>query len=138
MAETDPIEVLTAAKLWAPMMESLRGAFTVHDRTHQSDAALARRGDVDAVVADAEHRDDLEPRKLRDQLARHLRFAARRDRADARRDGGERGRIALVRAVMDAKRAMQRLHHRRPQARRGENVDRFGSGHGGSFVHMPT
>ena len=39
MAETDRIEVLTAAKLWPPMMESLRGAFTVHDRTHQSDAA---------------------------------------------------------------------------------------------------
>ncbi|MEO5844585.1 MAG: 2-hydroxyacid dehydrogenase [Caldimonas sp.] len=39
MAETDRIEVLTAARLWPPMMESLRGAFQVHDRTHQSDAA---------------------------------------------------------------------------------------------------
>ena len=39
MAENDRIEVLTAAKLWPPMMESLRGAYTVHDRTHQSDAA---------------------------------------------------------------------------------------------------
>jgi len=39
MADTDRIEVLTAAKLWPPMMESLRGAYTVHDRTHQSDAA---------------------------------------------------------------------------------------------------
>jgi hydroxypyruvate reductase len=26
--------VLTAARLWAPMMEALRGAFEVHDRTH--------------------------------------------------------------------------------------------------------
>ena len=39
MADTDRIEVLTAAKLWPPMMESLHGAFTVHDRTHQSDVA---------------------------------------------------------------------------------------------------
>jgi hydroxypyruvate reductase len=32
-------DVLTAAKLWPPMMEALHGAFRVHDRLHQSDAA---------------------------------------------------------------------------------------------------
>ena len=73
------------------------------------DAALARRGDVDAVVADAEHRDDLERRQLGDQLARHLRLAARRDRADSRRGRGEGGRVALVDAVVHAERAAQRL-----------------------------
>ena len=31
----DAPEVLTAARLWPPMMEALRGAFRVHDRTHQ-------------------------------------------------------------------------------------------------------
>ncbi len=38
-AESDRVEVLTAARLWPPMMEALRGAFMVHDRTHQSDPA---------------------------------------------------------------------------------------------------
>ena len=33
------IDVLTAAKLWPPMMEKLRGAFSVHDRTHLLDPA---------------------------------------------------------------------------------------------------
>jgi hypothetical protein len=45
--ENPPIEVLTAARLWPPMMESLRGRFQVHDRNHQSDAAAfapPRRG----------------------------------------------------------------------------------------------
>ena len=56
MAENDPIEVLTAAKLWAPMMESLRGAFTVHDRTHQSDAAAfaAAAPRIRAIAASGE------------------------------------------------------------------------------------
>ena len=40
-------EVLVVAKLWAPMMEALRGAFRVHDRIHETDptafAAVARR-----------------------------------------------------------------------------------------------
>ena len=35
----EPIDVLTAARLWPPMMEALRGAFRVHDRTHQGDPA---------------------------------------------------------------------------------------------------
>jgi len=35
----EPIDVLTAARLWPPMMEALHGAFRVHDRTHQGDAA---------------------------------------------------------------------------------------------------
>jgi lactate dehydrogenase-like 2-hydroxyacid dehydrogenase len=36
--DNPPIEVLTAARLWPPMMEALRGRVRVHDRTHQSDA----------------------------------------------------------------------------------------------------
>jgi len=40
-------EVLVVAKLWAPMMEALRGAFRVHDRIHETDptafAAVAPR-----------------------------------------------------------------------------------------------
>jgi hypothetical protein len=35
LAMAEPIDVLTAARLWPPMMEALRGAFRVHDRTHQ-------------------------------------------------------------------------------------------------------
>ena len=67
MAETDRIEVLTAAKLWPPMMESLRGAFTVHDRIHQSDptafAAVAPR--IRAIAASGESK---VPRELIAQL----------------------------------------------------------------------
>ena len=40
-------EVLVVAKLWAPMMEALRGSFRVHDRIHETDptafAAVAPR-----------------------------------------------------------------------------------------------
>ena len=40
-------EVLVVAKLWAPMMDALRGAFRVHDRIHETDptafAAVAPR-----------------------------------------------------------------------------------------------
>ncbi len=32
-------DVLVVAKLWPPLMEALQGAFTVHDRTHESDPA---------------------------------------------------------------------------------------------------
>jgi lactate dehydrogenase-like 2-hydroxyacid dehydrogenase len=32
-------EVLTAARLWAPMMEALHGVFQVHDRLHETDPA---------------------------------------------------------------------------------------------------
>jgi lactate dehydrogenase-like 2-hydroxyacid dehydrogenase len=35
----DRPEVLTAARLWAPMMEALHGAFQVHDRLHDTDPA---------------------------------------------------------------------------------------------------
>ena len=67
MAETDRIEVLTAAKLWPPMMESLRGAYTVHDRIHQSDpaafAAAAPR--IRAIAASGESK---VPRELIAQL----------------------------------------------------------------------
>ena len=66
-ARTDPIEVLTAAKLWPPMMESLRGAFTVHDRTHQSDAAAfaAAAPRIRAIAASGESK---VPRELIAQL----------------------------------------------------------------------
>jgi hypothetical protein len=91
-------------------------------RVRDGNAAFHGSGDIDAVVADAEHRDDLERGHLRDQLARHLRLAARRDGADSRRRGSERGRVALVHAVVDAEGAVQRLHHRRPQLGRGQEV----------------
>src|SRR5436190_1832620 len=67
MAETDRIEVLTAAKLWPPMMESLRGAFAVHDRTHQSDAAsfAAAAPRIRAIAASGESK---VPRELIAQL----------------------------------------------------------------------
>ncbi len=49
-------DVLVVAKLWPPMMESLRGAFRVHDRIHQSDptafAAVAPR--IRAISASGE------------------------------------------------------------------------------------
>jgi hydroxypyruvate reductase len=49
-------EVLVVAKLWPPMMESLRAAFRVHDRVHQSDptafAAVAPR--IRAISASGE------------------------------------------------------------------------------------
>jgi hydroxypyruvate reductase len=55
-AESDRVEVLTAARLWPPMMEALQGAFQVHDRTHQSDpaafAAIAPR--IRAIAASGE------------------------------------------------------------------------------------
>jgi len=56
MAETEPIEVLTAARLWPPMMEALRGAYRVHDRTHQNDAAAfaAAAPRIRAIAASGE------------------------------------------------------------------------------------
>ena len=67
MAKNDPIEVLTAAKLWPPMMESLRGAFRVHDRIHQRDptafAAVAPR--IRAISASGESK---VPRELIAQM----------------------------------------------------------------------
>ena len=39
MADSERIEVLTAARLWPRMMEMLHGAYAVHDRTHQGDPA---------------------------------------------------------------------------------------------------
>jgi len=61
MSATDPAsagrpEVLVVAKLWAPMMEALHGAFRVHDRLHETDpaafAAVAPR--VRAIAASGE------------------------------------------------------------------------------------
>jgi lactate dehydrogenase-like 2-hydroxyacid dehydrogenase len=63
----EPIDVLTAARLWPPMMEALRGAFRVHDRTHQSDPAafaeIAPR--IRAIAASGESK---VPRELIAQL----------------------------------------------------------------------
>ena len=59
--------VLTAAKLWPPMMQALHGVFEVHDRTHQSDPAafaeVAPR--VRAIAASGESK---VPRELIAQL----------------------------------------------------------------------
>jgi lactate dehydrogenase-like 2-hydroxyacid dehydrogenase len=67
MAESRPIDVLTAARLWPPMMEALRGAYRVHDRTHLSDAAafteIAPR--IRAIAASGESK---VPRELIAQL----------------------------------------------------------------------
>jgi lactate dehydrogenase-like 2-hydroxyacid dehydrogenase len=66
-AGSEPIDVLTAARLWPPLMESLRGAFRVHDRTHQTDSAafaeIAPR--VRAIAASGESK---VPRELIAQL----------------------------------------------------------------------
>ncbi len=66
MSEFRPV-VLTAAKLWPPMMEALHGAFEVHDRVHQTDpaalAAIAPR--VRAIAASGESK---VPRELIAQL----------------------------------------------------------------------
>jgi lactate dehydrogenase-like 2-hydroxyacid dehydrogenase len=66
-AESDRVEVLTAARLWPPMMEALQGAFQVHDRTHQSDlaafATIAPR--IRAIAASGESK---VPRELIAQL----------------------------------------------------------------------
>ncbi len=59
--------MLVVAKLWPPMMESLRGAFRVHDRIHQTDptafAAVAPR--IRAISASGESK---VPRELIAQL----------------------------------------------------------------------
>ena len=67
MTAAEPIEVLTAARLWAPMMEALHGAFVVHDRTHQSDAdAFAKVAPrIRAIAASGESK---VPRELIAQL----------------------------------------------------------------------
>ncbi len=66
MSDSRPA-VLTAAKLWPPMMEALHGAFEVHDRTHLTDpaalAAIAPR--VRAIAASGESK---VPRELIAQL----------------------------------------------------------------------
>jgi hydroxypyruvate reductase len=60
-------DVLVAARLWPPMMDSLRAAFQVHDRVHQTDptafAAIAPR--VRAIAASGESK---VPRELIAQL----------------------------------------------------------------------
>jgi len=56
LADNEQPEVLVVAKLWPPMMESLRAAFRVHDRVHQTDptafAAVAPR--IRAISASGE------------------------------------------------------------------------------------
>jgi len=67
VAGSEPIDVLTAARLWPPMMEALHGAFRVHDRTHQGDpaafAAIAPR--IRAIAASGESK---VPRELIAQM----------------------------------------------------------------------
>jgi lactate dehydrogenase-like 2-hydroxyacid dehydrogenase len=61
-------DVLTAARLWAPMMEALHGAFQVHDRVHQGDdpAAFAKIAPrIRAIAASGESK---VPRELIAQL----------------------------------------------------------------------
>jgi lactate dehydrogenase-like 2-hydroxyacid dehydrogenase len=66
-ADSDRVEVLTAARLLPPLMEALQGAFQVHDRTHQSDlaafATIAPR--IRAIAASGESK---VPRELIAQL----------------------------------------------------------------------
>jgi hydroxypyruvate reductase len=66
-AESEPVDVLTAARLWPPMMEALRGAFRVHDRTHQGDpgAFVAVAPRIRAIAASGESK---VPRELIAQL----------------------------------------------------------------------
>ena len=72
--ETESVEVLTAARLWPPMMEALRGAFRVHDRTHQSDAAAfaAMAPRIRAIAASGESKVPRELIAQLDQLAGEL------------------------------------------------------------------
>jgi hydroxypyruvate reductase len=67
MPGSEKVEVLTAARLWPRMMEMLHGAFQVHDRTHQGDAAafLAAAPRIRAVAASGESK---VPRELIAQL----------------------------------------------------------------------
>jgi lactate dehydrogenase-like 2-hydroxyacid dehydrogenase len=55
MAEDRP-HVLTAARLWPPMMESLHGAFVVHERLHDTDPAAFERAAprIRAIAASGE------------------------------------------------------------------------------------
>ena len=66
-ADADRPEILTAAKLWPPMMEALHGAFRVHDRVHQSDAAAfaAAAPRIRAIAASGESK---VPRELIAQM----------------------------------------------------------------------
>jgi hypothetical protein len=87
-------------------------------------ARLAGR-DIDAVVAHAHDRDDLERRQLRDERRRHPRLAAAADRADAIQ------RCAFG-AGVNREGALQRFQQKRRQLGHGEQVG-FGS-HGVSQV----
>jgi lactate dehydrogenase-like 2-hydroxyacid dehydrogenase len=60
-------QVLTAARLWAPMMEALHGRFVVHDRLHEADPAAfdAVAPRVRAIAANGESRI---PRALMERL----------------------------------------------------------------------
>ncbi len=66
-AAVEQPDVLVVAKLWPPMMESLRGAFRVHDRIHESDptafGAVAPR--IRAISGSGESK---VPRELIDRL----------------------------------------------------------------------
>ena len=95
-------------------------------------AALVRRCDVDAVVADAEHRDHFERRQAGHQLARHLGLAVRDDRADARGGGREGIGVVEVRPVVHRVLAMQRIQQEGHQGRDDQHLGPLG---GVGFAH---
>jgi hypothetical protein len=115
------------------------GDLVVEDvrRVRHGDAALARGGDVDAVVADAEHRDDLELRAA----ARSARAAPSTRRSPRSRGSAarrrERGGVALVRAVVDREppRSDSIIGGQRLAPRSALRSARFCHAR---FLHMPT
>ena len=94
-------------------------------RVRDGDAALARRGDVDAVVADAEHRDDLE----RGHAARSARAApstrrSRRSRGCAARPRRRRPGRSGGCGRGPGRRACSDFHHRRPELGHDQHLGR--------------
>jgi hypothetical protein len=85
-------------------------------RMRDHHAAPPGRGHVDAVVAHAHHRDQLQRRQLRHQLVADTGLALGGDGADAGRRRGQRGGVGLVQAVVQREQALQllRIHRREP------------------------
>lgn len=89
---------------------------------HRHAAGLGGR-DVDAVVADSHHGNDLERRQPRDQFARHAGVAAAGDRADPWCDAGEPGVVQLVQPVVDMEAGLQLRQQRGRRLRHRQDVD---------------
>ncbi len=92
-------------------------------RVRDGHAARLGRRDVDAVVADAHHRDQFEGRQPVEQVGADLRLAVRRDRADARGGGRERRRVGLVGTLVQHECGTQRVHQERRQVGHAQHVD---------------